>query len=242
MNEQPGVIVLQHVGCETLGSIEVALRRAGLTFQYVRTFAGDKVPPSLDDSGGLIIMGGPMSVYEEDQYPHLRDERKLIESALALDKPILGVCLGSQLLAHTLGAKVYAGRRKEIGWYPVTLSAEAASDELWSGVPEAFTAYHWHGDVFDLPDGCELLASSEMTPHQAFRFGANAYGILFHMEVTQPLVETMTDTFADELREIGASAAQIRQQAADFLPTLDRIGQTVFGRWATMAAAGCRTT
>jgi GMP synthase (glutamine-hydrolysing) len=140
-----------------------------------------------------------------------------------------------------LGAKVYAGQRKEIGWYPVTLSPRAARDALWADVPAAFTAYHWHGDVFDLPARCETLASSAMTPHQAFRFGTNAYGVLFHMEVTQPIVETMTETFVDELREVGTSGAQIRQQAGDFLPALDRIGQTVFGRWATTAAAATGT-
>lgn len=143
-------------------------------------------------------------------------------------QPVLGVCLGSQLLAHVLGAKVYAGRSKEIGWYPVTLSRSAASDALWSEIPSTFMAYHWHGDAFDLPANCELLASSALTPHQAFRYGANAYGILFHMEVTRPLIETMTDSFAEELREINKSAAQIRQQADEFLPPLDRIGQAVF--------------
>ncbi len=242
MTQQPRLIVLQHVGCETLGSIEFALRQSGLRFDYVRTFDGDKVPSTLEDACGLIIMGGPMSVYEEDRYPHLRDECKLIESTLSGNKPVLGVCLGSQLLAHVLGAKVYAGQRKEIGWYPVSLSRSAATDALWSGVPSTFTAYHWHGDIFDLPPNCELLASSAMTPHQAFRHGANAYGMLFHMEVTRPLIETMTDSFADELRETGISGARIRQQAEDFLPSLDRIGQTVFGRWATMAAAGSGTT
>jgi GMP synthase (glutamine-hydrolysing) len=109
MLQQSRVIVLQHVGCETLGSIEGALLQAGLQFDYVRTFAGDAVPLTLHDACGLIIMGGPMSVYEEDRYPHLREEHRLIESALSLNKPVLGVCLGSQLLAHVLGAKVYAG-------------------------------------------------------------------------------------------------------------------------------------
>jgi GMP synthase (glutamine-hydrolysing) len=236
MPRKPRVIVLQHVGCETLGSIEVALQQAALPFEYVRTFDGATVPSTLENVCGLIIMGGPMSVYEEDRYPHLRDERKLIESALSLNLPVLGICLGSQLLAHVLGAKVYAGGRKEIGWHQVDLSPSAAADALFAGAPETFMAFHWHGDVFDLPANCELLASSALTAHQAFRHGANAYGILFHMEVTRPLIETMTETFADELSEIHASGDQIQQQAAEFLPALDRIGQTVFGRWATMAA------
>jgi GMP synthase (glutamine-hydrolysing) len=235
MPEQQRVIVLQHVACETLGSIESALSNVGLQFDYVRTFEGAKVPTALQDACGLIVMGGPMSAYEADQYPHLRDEFKLMESALALGRPVLGVCLGSQLLAHVLGAKVYAGKRKEIGWYPVSLTDAASEDPLWTGVPSTFTAYHWHGDVFDLPANTELLASSALTPHQAFRHGTNAYGILFHMEVTRPLIQTMTETFTDELRETGNSGAQIRQQADSFLPPLERIGKTVFERWAALA-------
>jgi GMP synthase (glutamine-hydrolysing) len=240
MTQQPRVVVLQHVGCETLGSIEVALQQAGLRFDYVRTFDGASVPATLEDAAGLIVMGGPMSVHETDRYPYLREEFRLIESALSLNKPVLGICLGSQLLAQVLGGRIYAGKQKEIGWYPVTLARSAATDRLWSDVPPTFTAYHWHGDVFDLPTGCEVLAGSALTARQAFRHGDNAYGILFHMEVTLPLIDGMTDAFADELQETGNSAAQIREQAEEFLPPLERIGKTVFGRWAAMAAGAAR--
>jgi GMP synthase (glutamine-hydrolysing) len=238
MIQQPRVIVLQHVGCETLGSIEVALEQAGLRFDYVRVFEGAPVPKSLDDARGLVVMGGPMSVYEHDRYAHLRDEFKLIEAALSKRKPVLGICLGSQLLAHVLGAKVYAGKQKEIGWHPVTLEPSAAADPLWSDAPAKFMGFHWHGDVFDLPSGCELLASSALTARQAFRHGDNAYGVLFHMEVTRPLIEAMTEAFTDELRETGTSGAQIRRQAEEFLPPLERVGQSIFARWAALAAGG----
>ena len=116
------IIVLQHAAPETLGTIEAVLQTHGFEPAYVRIFAGDRVPTALDDAAGLIVMGGPMSVYEQQQYPHLRAELSLIESALKARRPVLGVCLGSQLLAAALGSPVVAGRQKEIGWYPLQLT------------------------------------------------------------------------------------------------------------------------
>ena len=237
MSRQPQVMVLQHVGCETLGTIEIALGHAGLSPQYRAPFAGDRVPTQPAGASGLIVMGGPMGVYEQDQYPHSRDECRLIEEALQQGLPVLGVCLGSQLLAHVLGARVYPGAGKEIGWYPVELSAVAQSDSLWQGVDSRFTAYHWHGDVFDLPAGCQRLAGSELTENQAFRHGGGAYGILFHMEVTAPLVEAMIVAFDEELCDAGTSAADSRA-GSRLSAGIEQIGQTVFGRWAMTAAAG----
>ena len=197
----PRSIVLQHVACETPGLIGVELERGGVSLDFVRTFAGDPVPRDLGDAAGLLVMGGPMGVYETDRHPHLRDEIGLIERALAARIPVLGVCLGSQLLAAALGARVAPGPRKEIGWFPVTLTDEAADDPLWRGVAREFVGYHWHGDRFDLPDGAVPLASSALTPLQAYRHGPNAYGILFHMEVTVEIVAAMVETFAAEVAE-----------------------------------------
>ncbi|MGH7233264.1 MAG: type 1 glutamine amidotransferase [Nitrospiraceae bacterium] len=229
------VIVLQHIGCETLGRIEADLTREDIAYEYVRTFEGQPVPSDLHGAAGLVVMGGPMGVYEQDRHPHLRQELKLIESALRTDTPLLCVCLGSQLLAAALGAKVSQGAQKEIGWYPVELTPAGLNDELWVGVPRTFTAYHWHGDVFDLPLGAHSLASSSLTTHQAFRYGRNAYGILFHMEVTEPIIRDMAATFADELREVDQSGDRLIRQAADYLPALHAIGDQVFGRWAKQA-------
>src|SRR5262249_22554762 len=143
-----------------------------LSARYVRSFAGKPVPQTLDDAG-LIVMGGPMGVYEADRYPFLRQEMALIERAVGDGKPVLGVCLGSQLLAAALGADVYKGPQKEIGWYPITLSEAGARDRLLAGVPRTFIGYSWHGDVFAVPPGATGLASSELTACQAFRFAAN---------------------------------------------------------------------
>ena len=229
------VLVLQHAAVETLGAISGALDGAGLDARYVRTHEGERVP-ELGDAAGLVVLGGPMGAYERDRYPHLRDEMRLIERALSAGRPALGVCLGSQLLAAALGAGVREGGYKEIGWYPVELTAAAADDPLWSGVPSPFTAFHWHGDVFELPAGAVPLASSERTPLQAFRYGPNAYGLLFHPEVTEPIVEGMLRQFSGELREEGLDGREIAAAGCVHLVGLRRVADRVFGGWAALAA------
>jgi GMP synthase (glutamine-hydrolysing) len=228
------VIVLQHVACENLGIIGDVLAERRIDSRYVRSFAGESVPPTMDGATGLVVMGGPMGVYETDQFPFLKEEISLIQRAAAAGKPVLGVCLGSQLIAAALGAAVYPGPRKEIGWYEVSLSAAGANDPLFVGVPRSFTGFVWHGDVFDVPSGATSLASTELTACQAFRHGANVYGILFHMEVTPAIIDGMLTTFTDELRGASIDAGPIRRDVATHLEPLQRIGASVFGRWADL--------
>lgn len=228
------ILVLQHAACETLGTIADALQAEALAWQYVRVFEGKPVPGEIGDAGGLIVMGGPMGVYEHERYSHLKDELRLIESALKAGKPILGVCLGSQLLAAALGAPVTRGARKEIGWYPVRLAEAAAQDRLWSAAPCEFMALHWHGDVFELPSGAVNLAASAMTPHQAFRHGKFAYGLLFHLEMTAAMIDAMVAAFGDELREAGGEPSAVAALSALNCGQLEEIGTSVFGRWARL--------
>jgi GMP synthase (glutamine-hydrolysing) len=230
------VLVVQHVACETLGTIEHALRAQRLTHRYVRIHEGDPIPSRANDSCGLIVLGGPMSVYESDRLPHLAQEMRLIESALADHRPVLGVCLGSQLLAQVLGSKVSAGPCKEIGWHRVRLNEPGQRDALWAGAPAEFHGFHWHGDVFDVPPGCESLASSDQTACQAFRSGTSAYGVLFHMEVTESLLDGMAASFPDELAHAGGNIEQLRLGAKEHLPALASIGERFFGGWARLAA------
>lgn len=215
-----------------LGTIAGALKRENIGVESVCTFQGQGVPRDIDKYDGLIVMGGPMGVYEQDRHPHLRDEIRLIEQALRAEKPILGVCLGSQLLAAALGAKVYPGPQKEIGWFPVTLTDAAMKDPLWAGVPRRFTTMIWHGDIFELPKGAVSLASSELTEQQAFRHGNNAYGILFHMEVTQPMIGDWVTTFAGELQQARVDGSAIVAAAPGHLSSLGEIGHSFFRRWA----------
>jgi GMP synthase (glutamine-hydrolysing) len=226
----PTVLAIQHVRCETPGKIQEVLKQQGISTKIVRLFEGQTIPSNWVDIGGLVIMGGPMGVYEHDHYPFLRQEIRLIEEALKREKPVLGICLGSQLLASALGARVTPGKRKEIGWHPVRLTEAARTDPLWKGVAGSFTAYHWHGDIFELPRGAVSLARSALTKCQAFRYGRSAYGFLFHMEITEKVMRDMARTFADKLRAEGLDRAEIIRGANEHL--LKRIGGIVFSRWA----------
>ena len=223
--------VMQHHPVENLGSIADALEGAALAWQYVRVFDGQPVPKDMKGAGGLILMGGPQGVYEAEQHPYLKDEMRLIEDALKDDRPVLGVCLGSQLLAAALGAKVYKGARREIGWYPVRLTSEAKNDRLLKDVPEQFSAFHWHGDIFDLPDDSVTLASSDLSPIQAFRYRDKAYGFLCHLEVTEASVRAMVREFTDETKH-ASLRADIVGGIDDSAEPLAKIAETVFGRWA----------
>ena len=230
----PNVWVLQHIRCESLGSLANVLKAANIQPDYVRTFEGCPVPTEMGDAAGLIVMGGPMGVNEHYRYPFLRQEMRLIEQALKEEKPVLGVCLGSQLLAAVLGATVTPGKRKEIGWYPITATLSGRQDPLWKGIESPLVAFHWHGDVFNLPRGAVSLASSEMTTCQAFRYGALAYGFLFHMEVTRAIIKDMVTTFAAELVAAGLDSSTLADHAEDYLPRLQMVGQVVFVRWTSL--------
>ncbi|HEV2419699.1 MAG TPA: gamma-glutamyl-gamma-aminobutyrate hydrolase family protein [Terriglobia bacterium] len=226
------VLVLQHAECEAPGLIGESVEECGCEVKPVRSFAGEAVPEEIGDAAGLVIMGGPMGVYEHDHYPFIRKELRLIEDTLRRSKPLLGVCLGSQLLASALGSEVKKGKQKEIGWHRVTLTEASQQDPLWSGAESSFMACHWHGDVFDLPPSAAGLASSMLTPCQAFRYGTAAYGFLFHMEITPEILRGMTTAFEGEIKEEGIDADLIMRESQEYLPALHKIGRQVFRRWA----------
>lgn len=227
----PNVLILQHVRPEPPGTIADALDETGLSYRTIQIFQNEPVPDSLN-ADGLIVMGGPMGVDDLEARPHLRREINLIEQALREELPLLGVCLGSQLLAHALGANVQPGPQKEIGWYEVTLTDAAASDPLFQNIDHPFTAFHWHGDVFTLPTGAVSLARSAQTELQAFRYGDMAYGLLFHLEVTPNMVANMTKAFQDELAEEGLDGTAIRRAATAHTSEIQNVAKTVLGRWA----------
>ncbi|HVR83851.1 MAG TPA: gamma-glutamyl-gamma-aminobutyrate hydrolase family protein [Planctomycetota bacterium] len=231
------VLALQHAAPEGPGAIAGALRRRGIGLKVVRIDQGAAVPDSMGDAAGLVIMGGPMSVYEADRYPHLPGELRLIQSALDAELPVLGVCLGSQLLAAALGATVVSSGRKEIGWHEVRLGDAAKKDALWHGVRDRFMGFHWHGDIFDLPRGASPLASSALTELQAFRSGENAYGLLFHLEVGEPEIREFVKTFAEELASAKIPAGPILEGMAAHLQPLQRLGTQIFDRWTALLEA-----
>jgi len=225
------VLIVQHEPFEGPGTLRDALR--GCELRLVRTFARDPVPAELEEDG-LVVLGGGMGVYEADRYPHLRDETRLLRAAVAGGQPVLGICLGSQLLATASGGSVAKAPRKEIGWFGVDLSPGARDDALFGGTPASFTAFHWHGDAFTLPEGATPLAASAMTPLQAFRQGPRAWGVQFHLETDEQVLSAMLNSGAEELREGGADPAAIRARAAAELPRLRELALRIFGRWADL--------
>ncbi len=231
----PPVFVLQHAACESLGMIEGALTASDLSWRCFHTEVGDPVPQEIGAAAGLVVLGGSMGVHDQEQYPFLGEELRLIAQAVAQKVPILGVCLGAQLLAFALGAGVKQAEQ-EIGWHPVFLTAEAAQDPLWHDVPETWTGFHWHRDCFETPPGAVSLASSALTPCQAFRFGRFAYGFQFHLEVTEAIIQDWTAEFAEDLAGAGLGAAPILSRIPKDLPPMQAVAREVFGRWAALAA------
>lgn len=224
------LLVLQHFWCETPGSFADVLNRRSIPFLTIKLYDGEFPPAGLAPYSGLLLMGGPMGVHDEDKYPWLLEEDRILKEALAREVPVLGVCLGSQLLAKAAGGRVIPGPRKEIGWYPLQLTPEAAGDPLFGGLPRKFEAFEWHGDILDLPPGAVSLASSEVYPHQAFRAGSRAYGSLFHLEVTEPMVRQFCSLFAGELEEVRdyISQASIQEGLAERALRLQVLGRQVF--------------
>lgn len=225
------VLIVQHEPGEGPGLLGRALDDAGITRRLVRTFAGEPVPRTLGDAAGLVVLGGSMAVYEQERHPHLGHELELLRDALRRKRPILGLCLGSQLLAAALGGTVAKAKAKELGWYRVRLAPAAADDALLSGAPPDFVAFHWHGDACPLPPGAVQLASSTLTRCQAFRAGTNAWGFQFHPEVDEEIIGAMVSGGADELASEGVDGAQLLAAAARELPRVRDSFGAAFARW-----------
>jgi len=190
------VLIIKNISIEGPGIIVELLKQKGIPFSIVDLNSGE-IPPSLEGFDTLVILGGPMAVYEFDKYPHLVIGSRLIREAINRDLQILGICLGCQMVAYCLGAEVYPGQKKEIGWYHIELTGDGLRDPLMRRLAahpkvgdfwRRFKVFHWHGDTFDLPPGAVLLASSHLYKNQAFRYGNRVYGFQFHIEVTKDMI------------------------------------------------------
>jgi GMP synthase-like glutamine amidotransferase len=198
---------LQHVSFEGLGSIGPWLERAGHRIACSRLYASPELPPqrSID---ALVVVGGPMSVNDEDEFPWLVAEKRLVREAIGSGKPVLGICLGAQLIASALGSNVYRNAEKEIGWFPV--EGLPSEDPSLFRFPPAMRAFHWHGETFDLPPGATSLARSAACRNQAFQIGDSIIGLQFHLESTLESVRALVDNCRDELR--GTPEAQSEEE------------------------------
>ena len=185
--------IFQHLAFEGPGNIQPWLVKAGYQITFT-VFSEKPELPAIDDIDFLVIMGGSMSVNDEDRFPWLVKEKKFIRDFIATGKPVLGICLGAQLIANSLGARVYPNKTKEIGWFPIQILQSSNPPIL-----QSLTPLHWHGDTFDLPEGALLLASSEATRHQAFQYGEKVLAIQFHPEADRQTLEDFCLHFRDEL-------------------------------------------
>ena len=179
------------------------VREQGFRVRYVNFGRNPDEQPKLDGYAGLILLGGPMNVGQADTYPHILTEKALVRRALELEIPVLGICLGAQIIAAELGATVGAAAQKEIGWSDVTLTEAGRRDVLFRHFRDTERIFQWHGDTFDLPEGSTLLARGDTCENQAFRFGDRIYGFQFHLEVDQAMIERWL-RIPDLLGEIAA--------------------------------------
>ena len=233
------ILVLQHIACEPPGEFEELLRGRGAEIHRVELDEGEPLPRDPSGYDLVVAMGGPMSVNDEAEHPWLRDEKRLIGDAVRAGVPFWGACLGIQLLAAALGAPVYPGSVPEVGLLPVTLSDEALADPVFEGLPRELPTLQWHGDTFDLPDGAVRLAGSAAYPNQAFRWGARAYGVQFHVEVSDAMAAEWGTVpayaaYADRVLGEGSLPGVL----ATFAAHGDEIrghGRSMFGRFLDLA-------
>jgi len=186
MAREPGFVIVQHVAGEGPGLIDALARQRGLPIDLRRMDRGEPLPDAAAVAA-LVVLGGPMGAYELAAHPHLAAELHLLEDAVARGLPVLGICLGAQLLAAALGARVYPGPAPEIGVAEVKLTGDGSDDHLLGPAGPSFPAFHWHGDTFDLPWDAVHLAATRTYAHQAFRVGDRAWGLQFHIELDQGL-------------------------------------------------------
>lgn len=231
----PRILVFKHVAAEPLGTLDALIRARGHRIRFVNFERHPDAEPSLDRYRGLIVLGGPMNVEDQGRRPHLKTELRLIEQALTQNKPVLGICLGAQLLAHALGADVRRHHQPEIGWYDLTTTKAGREDPVLSPLGDVAPVFQWHGRTFDLPDGAQHLARTATCEQQAFRYGSNAYGFQFHLEMDRALIERWLDipNYRAELEASGLphDADAIRTLTGERIDAMQARADAVFNNF-----------
>ncbi len=223
MAREPSFVVIQHVAGEGPGLIGVLAQQRGLALDLRRMDLGERLP-DIDAVAALVVLGGTMAAYEAVSHPHLLDEEHLLEAAVERGLPVLGICLGAQLLAAALGARVYPGPAPEIGVGEVKLTPDGADDALLGPAGPKFQAFHWHGDTFELPEGAVHLAQTRAYANQAFRFGDRAWGLQFHIELDEALARDWATVLPR-----GASPTEPQRTA------IEKTGRGVLNRFFELA-------
>lgn len=238
------ILVLQHIACEPPAVFEDVLRERGVPITRVEVDELQPIPDPRDFSA-VIAMGGPMSAYDDDTLPWLCFERSAIRQAIDADMPVWGVCLGAQLLASALGARVHPAPRPEVGICPVTTTEAARDDVVFQDAPPRYRALQWHSDTFDLPAGSRLLAASDECPHQAF-VHRRAYGLQFHLEVTPDLVAqwAKVPAYEESLRAVHGPGAleRLAAEVAEHAAETSALARRLFTRWLDHVVTGIPDT
>jgi len=227
-------LIIQNVGIEGPGSLLPAMIEAGWRPDIRIMDAPEAtLPDGLTGYRALVVLGGPMNVYEETAYPHLRRVLDLISDALQRRMPVLGICLGAQLIARALGAPVTRNPVKEIGWYPVRLTAAGAASPPFAGLPAEFYVFQWHGDTFALPQGADLLATGAQCANQAFSYAGRVLALQFHLEVTAEMINNWAEVYADELEEFGGREARTELAAETIVRATEygRVADCFWRNW-----------
>jgi GMP synthase-like glutamine amidotransferase len=228
------VLVVQHAASEGPAALGAVLRDAGCELTIVRSDL-EPIPTQLDDYAALLVLGGIMSATSDDGFPARRAELALLEAALEVSMPTLGVCLGAQLLAAAAGGTVYRGPEVEIGWRPVTLTDTAETDRLLCDIGNPVDVFQWHGDTFDLPPDAVRLGASEMYENQAFRVGEAAWGLQFHVEIDEPTIEAWLTASPGEAERAPGGPAAIRSDTTTHAAQRRRVQEQVGTRFAQAA-------
>lgn len=234
---------LIHNCSETTGLIGDAIKALHLPHTDVHLYDGEGLPRDISDLSGLVLMGGPMSVNDVAEYPFLIPELQLIEKVLGEGKPILGVCLGSQLIAKALGSKVYPHKVREVGWHPIRLTSSGTRDPHFKNIPNETDVFHWHGETFDLPKGATLLAKSDRCENQAFKWGNSTYALQFHLEVTPRIVKDWCSSQDGEayVASAGEDVSDIAQNTKSCYAALEPLANQFLQSYLSSAYAKTAT-
>lgn len=235
------VLVFQHDPFEDLGFFAEVLEKLGAQYRVIRLFHGEMPTEDWQNVGALIILGGAMSIDDEASFPFLRWEKRIIRAGIDEAMPMLGISFGAQLIASALGASVYHGAVKEIGWNPISIAPHGQVDSLLGYLPENATVFQWHGDGFDLPEGAIHLASSMHFKTQAFRVGKSIYGLQFHLEVTPRMIERWIDERSKDLALAPyVLPDKILAETRNFASTLNYYGERFLSEFVRRYARGGR--
>jgi GMP synthase (glutamine-hydrolysing) len=231
----PRLLVFQHVAAEPLGTLDPLIRARGHRIRFHNFERHPEAQPSVDRYRGLIVLGGPMNVEDQHRRPHLKTELRAIEDALKQDKPVLGICLGAQLLAHVLGAPVRRHEQHEIGWYSLETTDAGRSDPVLGVLGAHTPVFQWHSRTYALPTGAHQLARTASCEQQAFRWGRAAYGFQFHLEADAALIERWLalPVYRRELAEagLGRDEQQVRSDTAAWIASTQRLADAVFNNF-----------